>query len=178
MSRGRPPTAPIPVLRYLALRIGWFVLTTFHREGLDAATERLGYLGGAGTDDDGVWRSFVSDNGGRHLLYREQRHDAPPRRVATREVLVWAERQLTGAEWAHVECLLVARKAAIDEAFPDLDNEDDTDGDPGQDGIEDDDERVRAAHRRMADVERQIAAVVRAALGDTGRGGDQLALFG
>jgi hypothetical protein len=73
------------VLRYLALRAGWFVLHVFHHHGLGPPAEAMGHSGGAGCDADEVFRR-ETESGGRCLRYREGSFDARSQRIALRGV--------------------------------------------------------------------------------------------
>jgi len=160
------------VVRYLARQMSWHVLHTYRHHGLAAAAEALGTCGGVGRDDDGMFRSWFTEAGGRRLTYREGSMTAPIMRVPLRAILDHADRRLTAAEWQRIDQLVAARDVAAVATRPrehyhspsrrsDAENV-----------------RIAAGHRAMLAAERELRDLVAAALTDQHRAGEQLALFG
>lgn len=67
------------ILGYLARHAAsWRVLHTWRHRGLAAAAEALGTCGGVGRDNDGVFRSWFTEAGGRRITYRQGSTTVPP----------------------------------------------------------------------------------------------------
>jgi hypothetical protein len=120
-----------------------------------------------------VLRLWETHNGGRVLTLQEGSTKAPPRRVPLREVLAWADRQLSTTKWARVDKLVADRGAAIIDAYPDnFWRSRDTRRD-------EENARIDDGHRRITAAERELNRLVQAALAENRpRAGEQLELFG
>lgn len=119
----------------------------------------------------GAQSSWFTEAGGRRIIYREGSTTAPIVRVPLREVLDHADRRLSAAEWQRIDQLVVARGAAIADAHP-------RDGHRAPARRTDaENARIAAGHRAKTAAERELRAIIAAALDDRPRVGDQLNLF-
>lgn len=118
-----------------------------------------------------MFRSWLTEAGGRRITYRQGSTTAPAVRVTLREVLDHADRCLTVADWQCIDQLVAARGAAIADAHP---------ADAWRTAARRsaaENARITAACQAMTEAEREPRAVVAAALTDKARGGEQLDLF-